>query len=77
MEEIAFRAALKRLGLPLYKAAGFLGVSSSTVRNWANGRARVPQHVAMLLHLMIAMKLTPEKVAEWVEDGRRTHSVLE
>lgn len=71
MEGIAFRAALKRLGLPLYKAADFLGVSSSTVRNWANGRARVPQHVAMLLHLMVAMKLTPDKVQEWVEDGRR------
>lgn len=71
MDEIAFRAALSRLKLPLYKAAEFLGVSSSTVRNWANGRARVPAHVAMLLHLMIGMKLTPEKAQEWVADGRR------
>lgn len=68
MDGITFRAALKRLELPLYKAAPFLGVSDATIRNWANDRARVPQHVGMLLRLMIALKLTPEKVQEWIDE---------
>lgn len=68
MDGIAFRQALGALKLPLYKAAIFLGVSDGTVRNWANDRARVPVHVAMLLRLMIALKLTPEKAHEWIND---------
>lgn len=68
MDGLSFREALKSLNLPLYKAAEFLGVSDATVRNWANDRARIPQHVAMLLRLMIALKLTPEKVNEWLEE---------
>lgn len=68
MDGIGFRTALGRLNLPLYRAAIFLGVSDGTVRNWANDRARVPQHVAMLLRLMIALKLAPEKVQEWIDD---------
>lgn len=70
MDGIGLRSALGHLNLPLYKAAVFLGVSDATVRNWANDRARVPQHVAMLLKLMIALKLTPEKVQEWINDER-------
>lgn len=71
MDGISFRRALASLNLPLYKAAPFLGVSDATVRNWANGRARVPQSVSMLLRLMLALKLTPEKVMEWLEDAKR------
>lgn len=67
MDGIALRTALDHLDLPLYRAAAFLGVSEATVRNWANDRARVPQHVMMLLNLMIALKLTPEKVGEWLQ----------
>jgi len=67
MDGIGLRSALGHLKLPLYKAAVFLGVSDATVRNWANDRARVPQHVAMLLRLMIALKLTPDKVQEWID----------
>lgn len=71
MDGITFRATLERLDMPLYKAAIFLGVSDATIRNWANDRARVPQHVGMLLRLMIALKLTPDKVQEWIEETQR------
>lgn len=68
MDGIALRQALASLNLPLYKAAPFLGVSDATMRNWANDRARVPQSVSMLLRLMIALKLDPPKVCEWLEE---------
>lgn len=70
MDGISFRRALASLNLPLYKAAPFLGVSDATVRNWANGRARVPQSVSMLLWLMLALKLDVAKVEEWLEERR-------
>lgn len=70
MDGINFRRALKSLNLPLYKAAKFLGVSDATVRNWANDRARIPQSVAVLLRLMLALKLDAAKVNEWLEEGR-------
>jgi DNA-binding transcriptional regulator YiaG len=70
VDGIALRQALASLKLPLYKAAPFLGVSDATMRNWANDRARVPQSVSMLLRLMIALKLDPAKVNEWLEDKR-------
>ena len=61
-----YRTILKRLSLTQGGAAAFLGVNAVTSRRWATGRADIPQSAEMLLRLMVAMKLTPEKVQEWL-----------
>ncbi|WP_336492407.1 hypothetical protein [Methylobacterium nigriterrae] len=61
-----YRAALKRLGLTHVAAAAFLGVEEITSRRWATAKTRVPGSVSTLLRLIIALKLTPDKVREWL-----------
>jgi transcriptional regulator with XRE-family HTH domain len=64
-----YRDTIKRLGLTQAGAGRFLGVTEVTSRRWATGRVLVPQTVAKLLSLMVALKLTPEKVDEWLENA--------
>lgn len=64
-----YREALKRLGLTQVGAAAFLQVNGVTSRKWATGKSPVPPAVSMLFRLMIALKLTPEKVEEWLTDA--------
>ena len=68
MSAIQYRAAIKRLSLTQRSAAEFLGVSYITSRRWAADMAPVHPTVATLLTLMLAMKLTPEKVKEWINE---------
>lgn len=63
-----YRKAIARLSLTQKSAAEFLGVSYITSRRWAAGLAPVHPTVAILLTLMLAMKLTPEKVKEWIDE---------
>lgn len=63
-----YREAIKRLGLNQSDAGAFIGVNPVTSRRWATGKADVPPPVSMLLRLMLAMKLSPEKVREWLAD---------
>lgn len=64
-----YRNTLKSLGLTQVGAAAFLGVNGVTSRRWATGKANIPQATTMLLRLMLAMKLSPEKVKEWLAEG--------
>jgi hypothetical protein len=74
-----FRAALERLGfaegerapndLGLSEAARFFGYSPRQVRQWA--AAGPPAAVALCLKLMLALKLTPDKVRKLI--GRDKH----
>jgi hypothetical protein len=63
-----YKEAIRRLALTQKSAAEFLGVSYITSRRWAAGLAPVHPTVATLLTLMLAMKLTPEKVKEWIDE---------
>ncbi len=67
-----YREILKRLDLTQVGAATFLGVNGVTSRRWATGKAEIPQSAAMLLRLMVAMKLTPQKVQEWLSETEAT-----
>lgn len=67
-----YRNAIKRLGLSQTAAGEFLGVNPVTSRRRATGAVKVPPECAMLLRLMIAMKLTPSKVEEWIGNERAT-----
>ena len=58
-----FLDAIEKLGLNQSSAARFLGVNDRTVRKWVAGRGQPPASTAMLFSVMIAKKLTPEKVA--------------
>jgi hypothetical protein len=66
MTPTEYRDALKSLGLTQSGAGPFLGVDPVTSRRWASGKAAVPGSVSKLLRLMVVMKLTPEKVEEWL-----------
>lgn len=69
-----FRAALERLGMTQAGTSGadtFLGVGERTVRRWAVEEGP-PDAVAMLLRLMIARRLQPDKVRALYADDRRT-----
>jgi hypothetical protein len=59
-----YRTALEALGLTAYGAAPWLGVALRTSQNYASGQTAVPEPVARLLRLVIALKLTPDKTAE-------------
>jgi hypothetical protein len=65
-----YRAAIRALGLNQTTAGTFLGVNPVTSRRRALGAVKVPPEAAMLLRLMLAMKLTPAKVEEWLKDAR-------
>lgn len=60
---------LDSLDLTQVGAAAFLGVNGVTSWRWATEKAEVPQATAMLLRLMVAMKLSPEKEREWLKDA--------
>jgi DNA-binding transcriptional regulator YiaG len=49
MTPTQFRAALKRLDLPLAELARRVRVHVRTVRRWASGEVAVPESVALLL----------------------------
>jgi hypothetical protein len=59
-----YRDAIYELDLTKYSAAAFLGVTLGTAYNYANGATTVPEPVARLLKLSIALNLTPEQAAE-------------
>ena len=64
-----YRNTLKRLDDTQVGSAAFFGVSGVTSRGWGSGKAGIPEATAMLLRLMLAMKLSPEKVKEWLADA--------
>src|SRR4051794_12864309 len=61
-----YRVVLKLLRLTHEAAAAFLGVHEATSIHCAGGKFRVPQAVGMLLRLMIAMRMTPQKARSWL-----------
>lgn len=61
-----YRDAIKTLGLSQGAAGAFLGVNAVSSRRWATGKAPIPESVSILLRLMLALKLTPEKAQEWL-----------
>jgi DNA-binding transcriptional regulator YiaG len=65
----SFTEALARLGLSQVEAARFFGLTTRIVRMYQRGDSPVPQPLSMLLRLMLAMKLTPAKVKEWLGDN--------
>ncbi len=64
----AFTEALGRLSLSQVEAARFLGKGDRIIRRYQKGETPVPYETAMLLRLMLALKLTPEKVKEWIDE---------
>jgi len=67
-----YRTTIKRLGLTQSGAGKLIGVTEVTSRRWASGTAPVPGPVSKLFRLMVALKLTPEKVAELLNEPPRT-----
>jgi hypothetical protein len=57
-----YRTALKRLGLSQLAAGDLFRVGPRTSRRWALDESRIPDSVAMLLHLMLKKRITPEDV---------------
>jgi transcriptional regulator with XRE-family HTH domain len=61
-----YREAIKRLGLSQPKAAALLGVHSVTSRRWASDSREIPPTVERFLRLVIALRLTPAQVEDWI-----------
>jgi hypothetical protein len=57
-----FKRALKQVGLTVYSAAPFLGLSLSTTYRIARGEYEAPESAAKLLRLMVRLNLKPEDV---------------
>ncbi len=53
-----FRTALARLNLSQLGAARLFEVDARTVRRWALAERAIPSSVAILLHLLLAGKIT-------------------
>lgn len=68
MTPAAFLAARERLGLSQAEVARFLGKGERIIRRYEHGQTPVPHETSVLLRLMLAMKLTPEKVKEWIDE---------
>ena len=67
MDAAELRAALDTLGLKQTGQNGldqFLGIHGTSVRRWTRDASPIPDSVAMLLRLMIARRLKPDKVRE-------------
>lgn len=56
------RAALDRLGLTQVGAAKDLRCDGKTMRRWISGETRVPPTAAILLHLLLAGKVSIEDI---------------
>lgn len=61
-----YLSALKGWGMRHKAAAAFFGFTVITSQRYATGEREVPQSLEMLIRLMLAMKLTPDKVVEWL-----------
>jgi hypothetical protein len=57
-----FQTALDRLGLSQLGAARLFGADGRTARRWAGGERDVPDTVAILLRLMLAVKITADDI---------------
>ena len=68
MDHLQFREALTALALSQVGAARLLGVQARTARRWANDERDIPPPVERFLRLMLALRLTPERVHK-VLDG--------
>jgi hypothetical protein len=64
-----YRAALDKLGINQQAAGRIFAVGQRTAGRWAQGQARVPVVVAMLLNLMVKKKLKLE-IPIWNEEIR-------
>ena len=62
MTHTQFRETLATLSLSQVGAARLLGVNDRTARRWAKGEQDIPPPVVKFFKLMIALKLTPERV---------------
>jgi DNA-binding transcriptional regulator YiaG len=69
-----YNAALDKLGFNQQAAGRLFGVGKRTAGRWAQGQARIPAAVAMLLQLMVKKKLKLE-VPVWKEEIRDFHRV--
>jgi DNA-binding transcriptional regulator YiaG len=61
-----YREAIQRLGLSQQKAAALLGVHAVTSRRWASEARDIPPTVDRFLRLIIALRLTPQQVEDWI-----------
>jgi hypothetical protein len=58
-----FSDAIDARGMTQVASARFLGFAPRTVREWVAGKADIPQSVAIVLRLMLALDLTTERTA--------------
>lgn len=63
-----YRNALSQWKLRHKAAANFFCITVITSQRYATGERSVPPSMAMLIYLMQQMKLTPDKVREWLAD---------
>lgn len=64
MDAGQYRAAIKTLGLNQAAAARFLGLALSTSQRYAEGKAAVPQQIALLLSVMLHLEINPVTARE-------------
>lgn len=62
-----YRDALGRWHMKHKAAAAFFGFTVITSQRYATGERKVPQPLAMLIALMLALKLTPDRARDWLE----------
>jgi hypothetical protein len=63
-----YRDALTKWKLRHKAAADFFGITVITSQRYATGERDVPAPMAKLIRLMLALRLTPAKVSEWLGD---------
>ena len=62
MNNLEYRAAIKKIGLSQEAAGVWLGIGKRTSQGYALGEYPVPLHIAKLLRLVIKFGLAPEDV---------------
>jgi hypothetical protein len=72
MDFATYRAAMNVLGLKINEAGRFFGVDNRAARRWATGKMDVPDHVAMLIALMLLGEITPEQARHYAKLGDLT-----
>ena len=69
MTALEYRDAIRRLGISVETAAKLQGIPEITSRKRARGAAKVPPEAAVLLRLMLALRISPQQVAEHIANS--------
>ena len=69
MTALEYRDVIRRLGMTVETAAKLQGIPEVTSRKRALGESKIPPEASVLLRLMLAMRLSPQQVAEHIANS--------